>query len=181
MNCDEFLEAMTSADERQRTAARRHVGSCPTCAVLADVDALLRKELSSSEPLSRRLRATWAAAADEVPQTTLPNRMSKPRSFDWHLVPLYLVTIAAGLLFLIVIPILVWQRNDNLKVVEEPHIIEQPAPRVAIQAIDASAELADLLTQVNALEAELKVTAKHAELLDARREAGVLLATHSQW
>ena len=51
MNCDEFLEALESPDERRRTAARRHANSCPSCAALAEVHAQLQQELGRPEPL----------------------------------------------------------------------------------------------------------------------------------
>ena len=56
MNCDEFLDALASSDERRQAAARWHANSCPSCAELADVDARLKKELGEPEPLPQRMR-----------------------------------------------------------------------------------------------------------------------------
>jgi hypothetical protein len=91
-----------------------------------------------------------------------------------------IVATAASLLFLIVIPLLIWQLPDV--VVKEPDTRKQPVPDIAIaKTIDASAELDKLLAQVTALEAELNKTSKQADLVDVRREADLLLATYSHW
>lgn len=180
MNCDEFLDAMASPDERRQTAARWHANSCPSCAALADIDARLKKELGEPEPLPQRMRAVWEAAADGSPRPTPARRASEGRNIDRKTIPLLIVATAASLLFLIVIPLLIWQLPDV--VVKEPDTRKQPVPDIAtVKTIDASAELDKLLAQVTALEVELNKTSKQADLVDVRREADLLLATYSHW
>ena len=179
MNCDEFLDALASPDERQQTAARWHANSCPSCAALADVDARLQKELSAPEPLPQRMRAVWeAATADETPLT---RRASEGRASKRHL-PMQLVSLAAALLLFLTVALLIWQRPKAKEIVKEPGNGTPPPTAIVVTTnIDASAELTDLLAQVTALEAELNKTAKQADLVDVRREANVLLATHNHW
>lgn len=180
MNCDEFLDALASSDERRQTAARWHANSCPTCAALADVDARLKAELGMPEPLPQRLRAAWAAAAEESPRLTPARRASEGRISSGHL-PMQLVALAAALLLLIAVGFLISQRPNDV-VVKEPDTRKQPVPAILlVQTIDASAELDKLLAQVTALEAELNKTSKQADLVDVRREADLLLATYSHW
>ena len=174
MNCDEFLEALESPDERLRTAARWHANACPDCAALAEVHDRLHKELGALEPLPQRLRAVWEAATVDEPHTALTRRASEGRGSSRQL-PMQLVSLAAALLLLITVGLLMWQRPE--KVVEHP----VPLPAAIGRNIDASAELSDLLSQVNALEAELTKTSQQANLVDARREANVLLATYNHW
>ena len=179
MNCDEFLDALASPDERRQTAARWHANSCPTCAALADVDARLKKELGEPEPLPQRMRAVWAAVADELRPTrsaraaTLTRRASEGRASARH-VPMQLVSLAAALLLLIAVGFLISQRPSEIA--RQPDIPTAPA-----LTIDASAELDKLLAQVTSLEAELNKTSKQADLVDVRREADLLLATYSHW
>ena len=180
MNCDEFLDALASPDERRQTAARWHANSCPSCAALAEVDARLKEELGAPEPLPQRMRAAWAAAADEsrltrsVSEATLARRASEGRASPRQL-PMQLVSLAAALLLLLAVGFLIGQRPGE--VVKQPDI---PTPRVAL-TIDASAELDKLLAQVTVLEAELNKASKQADLVDVRREANLLLATYSNW
>jgi hypothetical protein len=184
MNCDDFLEALESPDERLRTAARWHANACPDCAALADVHARLQTELGSVEPLPRRLRAVWeAAAADESPlagraseEIALARRASEGR-ISRHL-PMQLVSLAAALLLLFTVALLL--RNHPGEMGEKPGIGPEPSTAI-VKNIDASAELSNLLAQVKALEAELTQTSKQADLVDARREANVLLATYNHW
>ncbi len=193
MNCDDFLEVMSSDNERQNSAAKVHAESCPSCAALAEVHARLKKELAATEPLPRRLRAVWEAAANDSSQTTsiiesVQVRLaSEGRNFASQLGPLrgsaslfFVVSAAAGVLVLIFVPLAFWFIENDRHVVQ-PGAGKLPSPPVVVREIDATAELADLLAEVNALEAELNKTSKQAELLDARRQAEVLLATHSQW
>ena len=77
MNCDEFLEALESTDERQRAAARAHASDCPACAELADVHSLLQRELSAPEPLPQRLKAVWESAASESSHISLTQSASE--------------------------------------------------------------------------------------------------------
>jgi len=174
MNCDEFLDALASSDERRQTTARWHANSCPSCAALADVDARLKKELGAPEPLPQKMRAVWAAAADESPRPTPARRASEGRLSTRHL-PLQLVSLAAALLLLIAVGFLVSQRPSEIA--RQPDIPTGPIAKT----IDASAELDKLLAQVTALEAELNKTSKQADLVDVRREADLLLATYNHW
>jgi hypothetical protein len=173
MNCDEFLDALTSSDERRQTAARWHANSCPTCAALAEVDARLKKELGAPEPLPQRMRALWTAVADESPRPTPARRASEGRTSPRQL-PMQLVSLAAALLLLIAVGFLIWPRPSE--VAKQPDL-----PALIVKTIDASAELDKLLAQVTALEAELNKTSKQADLVDVRREADLLLATYSHW
>ena len=170
MNCDDFLEALESPDERLRTAARWHANACPDCAALADMHDRLQKELGSTEPLPQRLRAVWEAAAEESPLTRSASEGRPSR----HL-PMQLVSLAAALLLLVTVSLLMRQRPGAVP--------NQPDPPTAaiVKTIDASAELSNLLAQVNALEAELAKTSQQADLVDARRQANVLLATYNHW
>lgn len=177
MNCDEFLEALDSSDQRLRTAARWHANACPNCAALADVDAQLKTELAPSEPLPPRLRALWEAAAIESPQLTRAPRASEGRALASQL-PMQLVSFAAALLLFITVALLIWQRPGE--VAQEPNR-KTESPAVFVKTIDASPELNKLLAQITALEAELQNTSKQIELVDVRREAEVLLATYSHW
>lgn len=193
MNCDDFLEVMSSDNERQSSAAKVHAESCPSCAALAEVRARLKKELAATEPLQRRLRAVWEAVANDSSQTTsiiesVQVRLaSEGRNFASQLGPLrgsasllFVVSAAAGVLVLIFVPLACWFiYGDQASV--QPGGGNLPAPPVVVRQIDATAELTDLLAEVNALEDELDKTLKQAELLDARHQADVLLATHSQW
>jgi len=173
MNCDEFLDALTSSDEGRQTAARWHANSCPACAALAEVDARLKKELCEPEPLPLRLRAAWTAVADESPRLTPARRASEGRLSPRQL-PMQLVSLAAALLLLIAVGFLISQRPSE--VARQPDV-----PAVLVKTIDASAELDKLLAQVTTLEAELNKTSKQADLVDVRREADLLLATYSHW
>ncbi|MBC7852106.1 MAG: hypothetical protein IAF94_01615 [Pirellulaceae bacterium] len=189
MNCDDFLDALTSSDEGRQAAVRWHATSCPSCAALADVDARLKRELSAQEPLPQRMRAVWAAAADDSSKTrgtitSVQVRLaSEGRNFVRQLrSPLYILPISAALLFLVFFPLGFWFVQGDRPVVHPgPGPGTSPAPAVAIRQIDASAELENLLAQVSALEAELNKTFKQADLVDVRREADILLATHSHW
>lgn len=178
MNCDEFLEALASTDLRQRAAARAHASDCPACAELADVHALLQKELSSQEPLPQRLKAVWASAASESPRPSLTQRASEGVPSQ---IPLALVSLAAALMLLISVFFLTGQRPGA--VAEKPGLAS-PIPVTSVtvvRSVDASAELDDLLAQLNALEVELTTAAKRAQLLDARREANTMLAIYNNW
>jgi hypothetical protein len=177
MNCDDFLEALESRDERLRNAAQWHANACSHCAALADVDAQLKDELAPSEPLPPRLRALWESAAIESPQSTLARRARESRALASQL-PMQLVSFAAALLLFLTVALLIWQRPGE--VAKGPDRIKE-SPDVAVETIDASSELDKLLAQVTALEAELQNTSKQIELVDARREADVLLATYSHW
>jgi len=174
MNCDEFLDAMASSDERRQTAARWHANSCPSCAALADIDARLKKELGEPEPLPQKMRAVWAAVADESPRPTPARRASEGRLSPRHL-PMQIVSLAAALLLLIAVGFLISQRPSE--VARQPDLPTAPL----VKTIDASAELDKLLAQVTALEAELNKISKQADLVDVRREADLLLATYSHW
>jgi hypothetical protein len=174
MNCDEFLDALASSDERRQTAARWHASSCPSCAALAEVDARLKKELGEPEPLPQKMRAVWAAAADEAPRPTPARRASEGRTSPRQL-PMQLVSLAAALLLLIAVGFLISQRPSE--VAKQPDLPTPPT----VKTIDASAELDKLLAQVTALEVELNKTSKQADLVDVRREADLLLATYSHW
>lgn len=180
MNCDEFLESLESLDEPRRTAARWHANSCPSCAALANVHDRLQTEFGAPEPLPPAMRAVWeAAAADESPPTPLARRASEGRGSARQLL-MQLVSLAAALLLFLTVALLIWQQPKD--VVKNPDSGAQPAPPTAVpKTIDASAELNELLAQVNALEAELNKTAKQAELVDVRREANVFLATYNHW
>lgn len=174
MNCDDFLEALESPDERLSAAARWHANACPSCAALAEVRDRLRTELAAVEPLPQRLRDVWKAAArDESPQAILSPRSQGRGSM--RQLPMQIVSLAAAVLLLVTVGLMVRQRPLEMG--------EQPAPPSAAVArtIDASAELTELLAQVTALEAELKVTSKQAELVDVRRQADALLATYNHW
>lgn len=177
MNCDEFLEALESPDERRRTAARWHATSCPDCAALAEVHAQLQQDLGRPEPLPPRMRAVWEAAA----RPTLTRSASEGL---FRNLPLHLLSLAAAILLLVTITVLIWQGQKqpggNIVKHENPPQVVQPEQAI-VKSIDASQDLTRLLAQVNALEADLKNTARQAELVDARRQAEVLLATYSQW
>lgn len=177
MNCDDFLEALESPDERLRTAAQWHANACPNCAALADVHAQLKNEPAPSEPLPPWLRALWEAAAVKSPQSTLARRASEGRALASQL-PMQLVSFAAALLLFLTVALLIGQRPGE--VTKEPGRITE-SPAVAVKTIDASSELNNLLAQITALEAEVSQTLKQAELVDVRREADMLLATHSHW
>lgn len=181
MNCDDFLDTLTSSDEGRRTAAQWHANACPDCAALAEIHTRLQKELGEPEPLPQRMRAVWLAAAGESPQPTLARRASEGRGSSLHL-PMQLVSFAAALLLFLTVAFLIGQRPNDKDIVIKPGNGNQPATSPAVvKTIDASAELDKLLAQVNALEAELSKTSKQADLVDVRREADVLLATHSHW
>ena len=173
MNCDEFLESLISPDERWQNAARGHANSCPGCALLAKVQTLLQKELAASESLPPRLRALWEVAANESPPTALTHPHREGLSYTRQL-PMQFVSIAAALLLLLTVGFLIWHRPGE--------VMERPtAPTTVVKAIDAYAELNNLLAEISALEVELENTSKQAELVDVRREADALLATHSHW
>ncbi|MFN0016755.1 MAG: hypothetical protein ACKVP0_00765 [Pirellulaceae bacterium] len=189
MNCEDFLEALVSSEVPQQSEARDHVNSCSNCAKLAEIHARLQHDLASSEPLPQRMRAIWQAAADEsMPNTSIAQRLqvqlaSEGRNFSRQLrsqsyvLPLAAATVAAILIFL---PLAFWfVVGDRMAV--QPGLGHQPPPQVAVHPIDATAELDELLAQVNALEVELNAAASRAQLLDARREADVLLATYNNW
>ena len=182
MNCDEFLEALESPDERRRTAARWHATSCPDCAALAEVHAQLQQELGRPEPLPPRMREVWVEAA----RPTL-SRSASEGSF--RNLPLHRLSLAAAIVLLVTVTVLIWQSGKQPST--KPDIVKDqikykdnnalPLSPPTIVTIDASEDLTRLLAQVNALEADLKNTARQAELVDARRQAKVLLATYSQW
>jgi len=179
MNCDDFLEALVSSDARQRTAAGAHANDCPACAELAEIHALLKSELGAPEPLPHRLKEVWESAARESSQISLTRRASEGGPSQ---IPLALVSLAAALLLLISVCFLTGQRPAV--VAENPGGIGPPIPDTSVtivRSVDASAELDELLAQVNALEVELNAAASRARLLDARREADVLLATYNNW
>jgi len=92
-----------------------------------------------------------------------------------------IISVAAAILALVTVGMLMWQPPKLKDVVEGPKVNVETSPAAVAKVIDASAELTDLLAQVNALEAELSKTSKEAERVDARREANVLLATYSNW
>jgi hypothetical protein len=179
MNCDDFLEALVSTDAKQCTAAHAHANDCPACAELAEIHALLKSELGAPEPLPQRLKGVWESAASESSHISLTRRASEGGPSQ---IPLALVSLAAALMLLISVFFLTGQRPD--RVAEKPNGIVAPNPLTSVtevRSIDASAELDDLLAHVNALEVELKAAASRAQLLDARREANVLLATYNNW
>ena len=179
MNCDDFLEALVSSDARQRTAAHAHANDCPACAELAEIHALLKSELGTPEPLPQRLRGVWESAASESSHVSLTRQGSEGGPSQ---IPLALASLAAALMLLISVFFLTGQRSSE--VAENPGGIGPPIPGTSVtvvRTVDASAELDELLAQVNALEVELKAATGRAQLLDARREANVLLATYNNW
>ena len=178
MNCEDFLDAIVSSDEQQQAMARSHANSCPSCAALVDVHVRLQKELAATELLPQRMRAVWATAADESPQIMLA-RAVDGRISDRRLLLFVLSTALAGAVLPFLTLSIWWIYGDQASI--QPDAGNLPMPPVATRQIDATAELITLLAEVNALEAELNKTSKHAELLDARHEANVLLATYNNW
>jgi hypothetical protein len=184
MNCNEFLEALTSSDEGRQTAARWHTKTCPACAALADVDALLKKELAAPEPLPQRLRAAWAGAADSLETRSVSEgisvRTQSESQFSPRHLPMQLASLAAALLLLVTVTLVLWKATEIGKPVGFGPI-DSPKPTIVIKTLDASADLTALLAQVDALDAELSKISQKAELVDARREADALLATFNNW
>lgn len=179
MNCDDFLESLVSTDAQQRAAAHAHANDCPACAELAEIHALVKSELSAPEPLPQRLKGVWVSTANESSHVSSA-RISSERSPNQ--IPLALVSLAAALMLLVSVYLMTGQRPGEMA--ERPGGLTSPNPPTSVtivRSVDASADLDELLARVNALEVELKIAASRAQLLDARREANVLLATYNNW
>lgn len=171
MKCEDFLPALASGNAWQRWRAHRHARRCAACAHSATMLSHLQTELSRVEPLSPAMRQAWEQAAGEPVVRASPIRRR---------VQYGLVAVAAATL--IALGVQLMAPGPERKVTYDRPLENPAAPQqLAARTIDAGAELDELLARVDTLQGELDALKQQAELLDARRETNLLIATYSQW
>ena len=176
MKCEDFVPLLTTGRWWQRLWARRHARHCYRCTADAHALAAIQRELGRAEPIPERLRSAWHQAA--VAHRPLP----APAWTGWRITG---VGLAATALILIVAGVLL-RKSTVVPPAFGPNSIEivgtaDQAPPSPTRAIDATHEFAQLLGDVDGLRSEIQRLSRKAELLEARRQAALMLVTYSQW
>lgn len=158
--CEETLAALATGGWIRRLRARLHAARCPRCASARDDLWGIAGALADTIPLTTDQRGLWADASG-----TDPTRFGRTR----RLRP----ALAAAAAVLIIVAVAAWWAS---RAADRHHdardIANVPTPALAVEARDG----ADLRARVTALMQELDVLRRHADLLDARKDADAVLA-----
>jgi hypothetical protein len=168
MRCDDVPRLLTTAGPIGRWRARRHSARCPRCAAFLPIV----EALADIPPLPDSHRALWARAADEA----VTVKLTWPR-----LVRPALVGLAAAIVGLVALRVAL-NPVPPAPVKVAPGVEEWTiaSAKATIRSLTATVLSLDAMQDaLDPLAEELADLRRHAELLDARRDADRLLAAYA--